>query len=80
VHPAPPPNAIRSLWLLKDALTNTVSSVNIETTSWTAFGGTTYTIVNPGFTPTPGEIAFVSNPLCLILQEPRYWTCNLLLN
>lgn len=45
-----------------DAVTNTVSSIDIVTTAGTTFGSTTYTGVNPGFGPTPFDIVVVPNP------------------
>lgn len=44
-----------------NAVTNTVSSVDIITTAGTAFGGATYTGVDPGFGPFPNQIVFVTN-------------------
>jgi hypothetical protein len=45
-----------------DALTNTVSSVNIVTTAGTTFGGNTYTALDPGFDPpVPFDIPVVPN-------------------
>jgi len=45
-----------------NAVTDTVSSVDIITTAGGAFGGTTYTGVDPGFGPFPNDIVFVTNP------------------
>ena len=42
-----------------DASTNTVSSVNITTTSGSVFGGASYTAVDPSFTPLPFDIGVV---------------------
>ena len=45
-----------------DAVTNTVSSVNIVTTAGTTFGGNTYTALDPGFDPpVPYDIPVVPN-------------------
>lgn len=44
-----------------DAVTNTVSSIDIVTTVGTVFGGTTYTALNPGFLPLPDDIVVVPN-------------------
>ena len=45
-----------------DAVTNTVSSVNIVTTAGTTFGGNTYTALDPGFDPpVPFDIPVVPN-------------------
>jgi len=45
-----------------DALTNTVSSVDITTTLGSSFGGATYAAVDPGFGPSPSLIVFVTLP------------------
>jgi len=42
-----------------DAVTNTVSSVDITTTLGTLFGGATYTTVDPGYGPFATEIVLV---------------------
>ena len=42
-----------------DAATNTLSSINVTTTGGSAFGGATYTAVDPSFTPLPNDIGFV---------------------
>jgi len=42
-----------------DAATNTLSSVNITTTSGSLFTGATYTAVDPSFTPLPFDIGIV---------------------
>jgi len=42
-----------------DAATNTLSSINVTTTAGSAFGGATYTAVDPSFTPLPNDIGFV---------------------
>jgi hypothetical protein len=42
-----------------DAATNTLSSISITTTAGSAFGGATYTAVDPSFTPLPNDIGFV---------------------
>ena len=43
-----------------DAVTNTVSSINIVTTAGTTFGGSTYTALDPGFDPPlPFDFVFV---------------------
>jgi hypothetical protein len=44
-----------------DAVTNTVSSIDIVTTMGTVFGGTTYIALNPGFIPMPDDIVVVPN-------------------
>jgi len=45
-----------------DAVTNTVSSIDIVTTFGTVFGGTTYTALDPGFLPPlPDDIVVVPN-------------------
>lgn len=45
-----------------DAATNTVSNVDIATTAGTAFGGATYTGVDPGLGPFSDQIVFVTDP------------------
>ena len=47
------------------AVTNTVSDVNITTTAGTAFGGATYTGVDPGYGPFPDQIVVVTDPSLL---------------
>jgi hypothetical protein len=43
-----------------DAVTNTVSSINIVTTAGTTFSGSTYTALSPGFSPPlPFDFVFV---------------------
>lgn len=42
-----------------DASTNALSSINVTTTAGSAFGGATYTAVDPSFTPLPNDIGFV---------------------
>jgi len=42
-----------------DASTNTVSAVDITTTSGSLFEGATYTTVDPSFTPLPSDIGVV---------------------
>ncbi len=45
-----------------NATTNTVSSVNITTTTGLDFRGAVYDAVDPGYGPFPGEIVFVTSP------------------
>jgi hypothetical protein len=44
-----------------DADTNTVSDINITTTEGTAFGGATYTGVDPGFGPFSDQLVIVTD-------------------
>ncbi len=53
-----------------DADTDTVSSVDIVTTSGTAFGGATYTAVDPGYGPYADEIVFVTDSLAVYTGAP----------
>jgi PEP-CTERM motif len=46
-----------------DALTNTYSAIDIITTAGSAFGGATYTGIDPGFPSTSGQLILVTNPL-----------------
>jgi hypothetical protein len=46
-----------------DALTNTYSAIDIITTAGSAFGGATYTGIDPGFPSTSGQLIVVTNPL-----------------
>jgi hypothetical protein len=48
-----------------DADTNTVSDIEINTTAGTAFGGATYTGVDPGFGPFSDQIVIVTDPTLL---------------
>jgi hypothetical protein len=45
-----------------DADTNTVSDININTTEGAAFGGATYTGVDPGFGPFSDQLVIVTDP------------------
>lgn len=42
-----------------DAATNALGSISVATTAGSAFGGATYTAVDPSFTPLPNDIGFV---------------------
>jgi hypothetical protein len=45
-----------------DALTDTVSAVDITTTAGNSFGGATYTAVDPGYAPNRQAMVFVTSP------------------
>jgi hypothetical protein len=53
-----------------DAVTNTVSDVDITTTAGTAFGGATYTSVDPGYGPFSDQIVVVTDPSLLDFTSP----------
>ena len=47
-----------------DAVTNTVSDVDITATARTAFGGARYTSVDPGYGPFSDQIVVVTDLTC----------------
>ena len=55
-----------------NAATNTVSSINVETTAGTTFGGTTYVALDPGFDPLAFDIVLVPNASLADLTGTMY--------